>query len=425
MQSMDWPLRSRTFASACRRFLGRRRVIVRVSGVALLVLSGSAYAQDQRPTGYPRSANERPEHPVTLSAVYTADVRSDLAGGVSRGARYLDNLDLQVAIDADRLLGWQGARMFVYGIYNNGVSLSRLVGDVQTISNIETSVRAARLFEAWVERDVGRNASLKVGLYNLNSEFDTTQSGGLFLISSHGIGPDFSQSGRNGPSIFPVTSLAVRGEVKLGEHWLGRVAVLDGVPGDPAHPKRTAIKLSSKDGALLVGEIDFLKGGTKAAVGVWAYTAKFDELRRAGTPVDRRNNKGAYIFAERRLIGNRSDDPKGLAGWLRFGIAETRFNAIGSYLGGGIVYTGLIPGRVDDQAGLSLAAANFGDRYRDSEARPDRKLAPRETVLEAAYSTIVAPWLSIQPDVQYVFNPGGNWEISDAIVVGFRVKIGR
>jgi hypothetical protein len=236
--------------------------------LSLLAFAASASAQDQRPTGYPRSANERPNHPVTVSAVYTADIRDNVDGGVKRGTRCLDNIDLQLAIDADRLIGWHGARLFAYGIYDNGVSISRLVGDVQTISNIETSVRAARLFEAWLEQDIGTSASIKAGLYNLNSEFDTTQSGGLFLISSHGIGPDFSQSGRNGPSIFPITSLAIRGEVKLAEHWLGRLAVLDGVPGDTEHPRRTAIKLSDRDGALIVSEVNYLKGGTKAAFGV-------------------------------------------------------------------------------------------------------------------------------------------------------------
>ena len=391
--------------------------------LALLALARPALAQDERPTGYPRSANERPERPVNISAVYTADIRGDVDGGVGRGARYLDNFDLQVAIDAERLVGWRGARLFVYGVYDNGVSLSRLVGDVQTVSNIETQVQAARLFEAWVEQDVGRNASVKVGLYNLNAEFDTTQSGGLFLLSSHGIGPDFSQSGRRGPSIFPVTSLAVRGEVKLARHWLGRVAVLDGVPGDPDHPRRTAIKLSARDGALVVGEVDYLKGGTKAAIGLWSYTARFDALTPSAP--SGRGSKGAYIFAEHRLVGTRAEDAAGLAGWLRFGIADTRYNAIGGYLGGGLVYTGLTRRRTDDQVGLSFAAVSFGDRYRRAQRLADAPSERREVVIEAVYNAVLAPWLSLQPDVQYVVNPGGDPRLRDALVIGVRVKVGR
>lgn len=391
---------------------------------AALLLAPAARAQDERPTGYPRSANEGSDKVVTVSAVYTADIRSNVAGGVRRGTRYLDNIDLQVAVDADRLVGWQGARMFLYGIYDNGRALSALAGDVQTLSNIETSVRAARLFEAWVEQNAGPNASVKVGLYNLNSEFDTTQSGGLFLLSSHGIGADIAQSGRNGPSIFPVTSLAVRGEGRLGKNWLARVAVLDGVPGDPAHPKATVIKLSGRDGALIVGEINYLRGGTKAAVGAWTYTARFDDVIDTGAS-PHRGNKGAYVFVEHRLTGTRSDDAAGLAGWLRFGVADTRFNAIGNYLGGGLVYTGLLDRRPGDQAGISFAAASFGDRYRYGQALAGNPTDRREIVLEAAYSTLLASWLTIEPDIQYVLNPGGDRRLHDAVVVGFRVKIGQ
>jgi porin len=395
-------------------------------GAALLLAAHPAWAQDERPTGYPRSANEGTTEPVSVSIVYAADIRSDVDGGIRRGTRYLDNLDLQLALDANKLIGWHGARMFAYAIYNNGTAFSSdVVGDVQSVSNVETDVRAFRLFEAWIEQDVGRNASIKVGLYNLNSEFDTTQSGGFFLLSSHGIGPDFSQSGRNGPSIFPVTSLAVRAEGKLGKNWLARVAVLDGVPGDPAHPAATAIKLSARDGALVVGEVDYLKGGTKAAIGAWGYSARFDTIPLPGTTPSGRGNKGAYIFAEHRLKGTRADDADGLAGWLRLGVADTRYNSIASYLGGGIVYAGPFKGRKDDQIGLSFASANFSQRYRRSQTLRGTPIDRREVVIEAGYLAALASWLRVQPDIQYVINPGGDARRGDAVVAGFRVKIGR
>ena len=391
-----------------------------------LALASPAFAQDERPTGYPRSANEGSTKPVSVSVVYTADIRANAAGGIARGVRYLDNLDLQVALDADRLVGWRGARFFAYAIYNNGARFSPdLVGDIQKVSNVETDVRALRLFEAWVEQDVGRNASLKAGLYNLNSEFDTTQSGGLFLLSSHGIGPDFSQSGRNGPSIFPVTSLAVRAEVKLGRTWLARVAVLDGVPGDPARPTATAIKLSARDGALLVGELDYLAGGTKGAIGTWRYTARFDAIAAGGGASSGQGNAGAYVFVEHRLKGTRADEADGLAGWLRFGIADSRYNAVTRYLGGGLVYTGIARTRPNDQIGLSFAVATFGDRYRASQALLGTPTRRREMVLEAAYLAALAPWLRVQPDVQYVLDPGGSARVTNALVLGLRMKIGQ
>src|SRR3546814_3118125 len=59
--------------------------------------------------------------------------------------------------------------------YNNGRSISDLAGDVQAVSNIETGVRALRLYEAWIDQKIGDAASIKLGLYDLNSEFKSEE----------------------------------------------------------------------------------------------------------------------------------------------------------------------------------------------------------------------------------------------------------
>ena len=49
----------------------------------------------------------------------------------------------------------------------------------------------------------------------------------------------------------------------------------------------------------------------------------------------------------------------------------------------------------------------------------------RETVFELAYPAELAPWFSLQPDVQYVASPSGDRAVPDAVVTGLRIKIGR
>ncbi|WP_341208359.1 carbohydrate porin [uncultured Sphingomonas sp.] len=388
------------------------------TATAVLLSPGLAAAQSQRPTGYPRSANERSGGPVTWSLVYTADVIANAAGGTARGIRYLDNLDAQVAVDADRLVGWRGARAFVYAIYNNGTRFSPvLTGDFQVVSNIETEVRAARLFEAWVEQDIGTRASLKAGLYNLNSEFDTTLAGTLFLLSSHGIGHDIAQSGRRGPSIFPVTSVGVRGEVALDDHWLARAAVLDAVPGDPTRPAATAIRFGRRDGALVIAELARLGARTKLAVGSWRYIAKLPPI--ADLPRNDDGNRGAYALVEHQFTGAQRGGT-GVGGWLRYGFADRRYNPAAHYLGGGLVRTGLGAARADDQIGISFAAVRFGPRYRRIE-----QVGPGELVVEAAYRRVMRRWLTIEPAAQWIAHPGGRRDIGDALVVALRIKVGR
>jgi porin len=427
--------------------LGRAGRLVLSSAIASLVLAPSVHAQaepnpaaEQGAPGAPdptaphqgtatpaATADKRQPPAVDLSVLYTAEFWGNTRGGIRRGTRYLDNLDVTLTIDAERARGWRGATLFVYGLYNNGHAFSgNLVGDAQVVSNIETGVRAARLYQAWIEQAfAGGRASLKLGLYDLNSEFDTTNVGSLSLLSSHGIGPEFAGSGRNGPSIFPYTSLGLRGAYTLGAVTL-RAAVLDGVPDDPAHPRRTAIKLGHGDGALAVGEVDWTSDAGAVKLGAWHYTARFQRRSAADTDMRGRGNAGAYLVAERRLThrgGAASDDKRGLSGFLQAGIAAPDYNRVSRFAGGGLVYTGVFAGA--DRAGVTFARAAFSGSYRALEAAQAIRVPAAESVVELTYRRALTPWLTVQPDAQYIVHPSGGPERRDALAVGLRVEVGK
>ena len=402
---------------------------------AVAALAASPQGEAAEPgVGQPHDLNAPPAleeeaPPIDLAVVYTAEVLRNTRGGLGTGARYLDNLDVTLTVDAERAMGWRGATLFAYGLYNNGVAFSDdLVGSAQGLSNIETGVRAARLYEAWIEqRFASDRASVKFGLYDLNSEFDTIEAAALFLNPSHGIGPDFSQSGRNGPSIFPVTSLGVRGDYKLAERWLVRAAILDAVPGDPNRPERTTVKLGDGEGALAAVELNYLDSRTKAAVGHWRYTGRFESLSpptAAGDPAQSRGNDGIYAFVEHRLTRERAEEEQGLAGWVRLGLADEKRNPIGRYAGVGLSYTGAVRGRDQDQVGVAIAVAEFGGVLRRSSALAGEPLDRREVNIEATYRAPLTSWLTLQPDVQYVINPGGRPGVADALILGLRAEVG-
>lgn len=350
--------------------------------------------------------------PFLLQITYTGEVIGNAAGGIKRGTRYLDNLDIVFEADMEKLAGWTGAQVHVYGLYNNGKSISNLVGDTQAISNIETGVRAFRLYEAWIEQKVSDTVSLKAGLYDLNSEFDALDTAGLFVNSPHGIGTDFAQSGRNGPSIFPSTSLAARLEIEPAQGWAARVAVLDGVPGDPRHPRRTAIKLGNGDGALLIGELQAPIIGGKLLVGHWQYTG--DHGLNNIIDSQKRNN-GAYVRAEVSLSrhGQRQVDA-----FLRLGTANDRLNMFDAFAGAGVTFNGWVSGRDTDEFGVAVAAAFTSDRY-----RAETSSSPAEVAIEATYRTRLAPWLLVQPNIHYIHRPSADLRLRDALVFGLRTEI--
>lgn len=358
---------------------------------------------------------EAAEPPLAIDLTYTADIWRAARGGVRTGTRYLDNFDIVAAADMERLVGWRGATVGVYGLYNNGASLGELLGDAQTASNIETGVRAFRLYEAWIDQKIGNTASVRLGLYDLNSEFDALESSSLFMGSAHGIGTDISQSGENGPSIFPSTSLGARVALSPAAGWTVRAAILDGVPGDPARPERTAIKLGNGDGALLVGEVEApLKEG-KLLFGHWRYTALADDVTGAG----QHRNHGYYLRGESRLVPEAGDAAQGLAGFFRLGIADGRTNQFSHLASAGLTYTGLIKGRDEDQLGLAAASAFTSRDYRRTVGADDA-----ETVIELTYRAPLNKWLTVQPNVQYVINPAADPALGNALALGLRFEVG-
>src|SRR3546814_15399075 len=106
----------------------------------------------------------------------------------------------------ERLVGWAGARIHVYGLYNNGKSISDLAGDAQAVSNIEAGTQALRLYEAWIDQQIGERLSNKAGLFDLNSEIEALDAPRLFLGSPHGTDTALSPSGHDSPPRLPPTT---------------------------------------------------------------------------------------------------------------------------------------------------------------------------------------------------------------------------
>ncbi len=392
--------------------------------------------------------------PITAEAIYTADLMGPVRGGLRREAVYQDNLDLTVSADLQRLLGWRGATAYAYVLSNRGDDLTPVVGDAQGVSNIEAP-NTWKLYEAWIQQNVlqGR-VSILAGLYDLNTEFDAIQAAGAFLNSSFGMGAEYGQSGLNGPSSFPVTSLGLRVKVKpTRTSYLG-LAVLDGVPGDATDPFGTHVRLGNGEGWLVAGEAALLsrldpgqealtarsraqrrhwrigrgreaaRYGSKLAVGGWLYTAPFDDLvqrEAAGSPLRQRGNRGAYALGEHRLYregGNRG----GGKVFARVGLARADFNRFGTFGSGGVVLYGLIPGRDDDETGLGIAVAKNGVPYRRAVALGGGATDGAEATLELTHRTNLGSWLAVQPDLQWVVNPDTRPDRGNVVVLGVRVE---
>ena len=106
---------------------------------------------------------------------------------------------------------------------------------------------------------------------------------------------------------------------------------------------------------------------------------------------------------------------QGLTVWGEAALApKARVNPLLSFVGGGVSYQGLVPGRGSDSASAGVIAGIFSHVIPQTTA---------ETVLEANYQITVTRWLSVTPDLQYIFRPSGSSAISNALVLGVQLAM--
>jgi len=131
---------------------------------------------------------------LSLELVYTGKVVTNHRSGLKRGTTSLGNIDLTATLDTEKTWLWKGGTFFVYILNNHGGNPTKsYIGDLQTVSNIETE-DATRLYELWYEHLFSWYGTLSflIGQHDMNSEFNVTEYGGLFINSSFGIQPDIS-----------------------------------------------------------------------------------------------------------------------------------------------------------------------------------------------------------------------------------------
>jgi porin len=347
---------------------------------------------------------------LTLEVRNTAEVWRNLRGGISVGNTTLDKLQASAAFDG-AAAGLPGLRLYAQVFTTNAESLSLArTGDIQTVSNIEAP-KTTRLFELWAQQSRGAEADagwviVRAGLIDLNRTFDSISTAGLFINSSHGIGPDLSRSGVSGPSIFPVAGAAIQ----FGWRPVKAVALNVGVFAEPDPERQDVVAdLPIRHGAVMIAQADWsLPHDAQVSAGVWRYssaqTSVADPTRRIEPRVS------AYGFVQGPV-----PLPGAPRGWVRAGFADGRVQAVAAYVGGGLVWNGPGGRRDRDQFGIALARAGIG-----AAARRTLGLPRAETTLEATYSFALGDYLHLQPDVQHIFDPAGGSGLRDATVIGLR-----
>ena len=374
------------------------------------------------------------------------------SGGVHQGGEYDGGLKLYLNADMQKLGFWKDLCFFVDGFQLHGVSITAAnIGSLIPVSGIEATP-ATRLFEIWLEQKMFRERlSVRVGQLAVNSEFLLSEGAAWFLSATYGWPPITAADLPNGGPAYPLSQPAVRVAFNPNDRLGFMAAVYNGDPagpdceGDPQRCNAHGLDFELDDPPLLFVEGAYrynqhaLAGTIK--LGGWNDFGKFENQRfdsggnliavtgLPGRLID--NNYGIYLVVDQLLWRvPESEDPKGVAVFARFMGAPDDRNLVSFYTDMGVTFTGVIPNRPNDAFAIGFAYVGISDTVHAFDVDLGVPIARNyKSALELCYTIAVRPGLLLQPDFQYIWQPGGNVvdeagrKIEDAAVIGARTTI--
>lgn len=404
---------------------------------------------------------------MTLQVQETSEILGNVSGGRKRGTVYDGLTTATLQLDTQRAFGWQGGTFNVSGLQIHGRNLSATnLLSLQTASGI-TATPATRLWELWYQQKFGADGDtdLRIGQQSLDQEFMVSQNALVFVNTMFGWPMVPSADLPGGGPAYPLSALGARGRVRLDDRWTALLGAFNGNPasnrtGDSQSVNRSGTGFPLNGGALFIGELQYSYPGPNSVlypdqpepkarsyrVGFWYHNAGFDDLRydtqgnslasSASTGVARahRGNFSLYAVADQIVWQDPTELDRTLSAFLRvMGTPQTDRNLVDFSLNAGLVVREPILHRDDDIFGIGIGYAHVSRRAagfdRDSAASGDYvPTRSGEAFIELTYQYQVAPWLQLQPDFQYVFNPGGGLadpdrprrRIRDEAVLGLR-----
>lgn len=412
------------------------------------------------------------QYGITLTIQDTSEYLGNLSGGVQRGFVYEGLTQVVAQLDTQRAFGHYGGLFNVSALNIRGGNLSaQNLLTLQTASGIEAD-RGTRLWEAWYDQkflDEDR-LDVKIGQQSLDQEFMVSSNALYFVNTMFGWPMLPSADLPGGGPAYPLSALGVRVAARPVNGVTLLAGVFDGDPvknddgSDPQQQNRHGTSFPLNGGALYIAEAQFsypavgsmVEPGQQKAlgwtyrVGAWYDTRNFADMRMDengiplanplsdGTPRQHSGNYAIYGVADRLVWRDDEYPDRTIAFFTRImGTPQQNRNLIDFSANVGLVMHSPFRNRPGDTFGIGGGYARVSNSVTQSDldtivfTGQVQPLRTNEKFIELTYQYQWKPWIQIQPDLQYVWNPGAGvsnpdypWlRVKNELVVGVRTNI--
>jgi len=412
------------------------------------------------------------QYGMSLNILETSEVLGNPTGGTHHGADYDGLTQMSLELETEKAFHLYGGTFNVSALQIHGRNLSAdYLDSLQTASGIEAD-RATRLWELWYQQKFLEEDRLdvKIGQQSLDQEFMVSQEALAFVNTMFGWPMVPSADMPGGGPAYPLSAPGVRVRVRPFNSVTFLAGVFSGSPAPNTNPDPQKANPSGVsfpfNGALLIAELQYsypslgtmvtgdqsssLSGTYK--IGAWYDTENFPDQEyddtglslanpaSDGVPAAHDGDYAFYAVMDQVLWNDPKDEnaDRTINFFARaMGTPLENRNLIDFSMNAGFTFHEPIRNRDDDTLGIGMGYAKVSsgasalDRDTGFYSGSSYPVQSGETFVEVTYQYELTPWCTLQPDFQYVFNPGGGLpnpnapgqRIKNEAVFGLRANI--
>ena len=437
------------------------RLICQLSAAAALVLSANAMAADafsadsKWMTGdWGGERTKLIEQGIDIKADYVGEMGYNAHGGYNddKTGRYSDQFGLGVALDLQKLWGWDNTQAKIQLTNRNGQNISNdRIGDPRagTLSSSQEVYgrgHMVRLTQFWIQHQMFDNKlDVKLGYFGEGEDFNT------FPCDFQNLSFCGSQVGNYVKTWYnwPVAQAAIRVKYNITPELYAQIGAYNQNPSQLEHGNGFKLSGSGTKGTVIPVElvwspkVNNLPGEYR--VGFYKSAADAPDVREdvngndavlSGADFRTRSSKKGYWFvAQQQLTTHNGDASRGLNIAANATFHDKETNLVDNYQSLMLVYKGPFDARPKDDVGIGVARLHVNnDVKKNSELLNDARgvsdydnplytpIRETEYNVELNYGFHVTNWLTVRPNLQYVVQPGGVDKVDNALVAGLKIQ---
>ena len=353
-------------------------------------------------------------HGVDVYLTYTGSLWGNLNGGRDTGARWNGYLDFGIEADLAKLGAWDGLGFHAdFHWWQGGQPTAELIGGVRAMAVSGWEATATlRVYNLYLRQAFAdERFVVKLGQLAADTDFMVSRYGDIFLNAGFGALP--SQSGNLDAPIYPLAAPGLFMQARPASWLTARFGAYTGDAGnDVAGNHGFGWEIGKNAGGTFFTEV--AADGQGVVEGRYTLGAILDTggSAQAGTEQERDVHYELYLMIDRALITDDQGKPV-LGAFARLGGSpQDARNVVSVSADAGLVLFEPLPSRANDVLGIAVSLFRFTDDFR----RQSRTTFGRgQTVLEVTYQLAIAPWLVVQPDAQFFFDPAFSARAAQAL----------